>query len=111
MRPGLTCHRLYQTAAETAEEAGLGRYFMRIGSGPQSEQLPFIGHGLGLELNEPPLLALNSDERLEQGMVVTLELLMGGRAAAEVVKLEDTVLITEDGAEILCRTPRELQVL
>jgi Xaa-Pro aminopeptidase len=70
--------------------------------------LSFVGHGLGLELNEPPLLRKNNQEILEEGNVVTLELEMW-KSVGEVVKLEDTLLITSNGAEILTISPRNLR--
>jgi len=88
-----------------AAEVNMDSYFMRLGGNPR--ELSFVGHGIGLELNEPPLLHKNNQEILEEGNVVTLELEMW-KSVGEVVKLEDTVLITSDGAEILTITPRNI---
>jgi Xaa-Pro aminopeptidase len=62
---------------------------------------------VGLELNEPPLLGNNNHEVLEEGMIIALELEMSA-SIGEVVKLEDTILITPEGVEVLTITPREL---
>jgi len=83
----------------------MGPYFMRLGT--DSKRVPFIGHGVGLELNEPPLLGNNNHEVLEEGMIIALELEMSA-SIGQVVKLEDTILITPEGVEVLTITPREL---
>ena len=88
-----------------ADEIGLGSYFMRLGN--DSGKLSFIGHGVGLELNEAPMLGKKSKEVIEEGMIIALELEMCS-STQEVVKLEDTLLITSHGAEILTITPRDL---
>lgn len=108
MRPGVRCGALYEDAINIAEGLGMGRYFMCLGI--DSNKVPFIGHGVGLELNEPPLIAEKSQEFLEEGMIIALELEMSA-SLGEVVKLEDTLLINSDGAEILTITTRELHQL
>jgi len=105
LRPGVSCRHLYHAAFTLAEEMGMGSYFMRIGS--HSRKVPFIGHGVGLELNEPPLLGNDNHEVLEEGMTIALELEMCG-SVGEVVKLEDMLLISSEGPEILTITPRNL---
>jgi len=110
VRPGTTCGSVCRAAFEAADNLGLGDPFMRIGAPERSGIVPFIGHGIGIELNEPPLIGPDNDERLEEGMLFTLEMQMGG-GMGEAVKLEDTVLVTQDGAEILTVTPRGLHVV
>jgi len=105
LTPGVRCDYIYSEASAFADEIGMGTYFMRLGG--ESKKLPFIGHGLGLELNEPPLLGKNTREVLEEGMIIALELVMCS-SVGEIVKLEDTLLITSGGAEILTITPRDL---
>jgi Xaa-Pro aminopeptidase len=68
------------------------------------------GHGLGLEIHEPPRLGKKEATRLKAGMVVTVEpgayiKGLGG------VRIEDTVLVTKKGCEILTPTSKELMVL
>jgi len=106
LKPGIRCCALYKKAVTIAQELGMGRWFMCLGIA--SKGLPFIGHGVGLELNEPPLLSNNNQEVLEEGMIIALELEMSA-SIGEVVKLEDTILITSDGVEMLTISPRELQ--
>jgi len=105
LRPGVSCRHLYHVAFTLAEDMGMSSYFMRIGS--HSRKVPFIGHGVGLELNEPPLLGNDNHEVLEEGMTIALELEMCG-SVGEVVKLEDMLLISSGGSEILTITPRDL---
>jgi Xaa-Pro aminopeptidase len=69
-----------------------------------------IGHGVGLEYYDPPLLSPKSDAVLEAGMTVEVEinyyeLGFGG------IMLEDTVLITDTGSKLLTELPRDLQVI
>lgn len=68
------------------------------------------GHGLGMEVHEAPALAASSETVLQPGMVVTVEpgiyiSKMGG------VRIEDDVLITENGCEILTKSTKELLIL
>ena len=66
------------------------------------------GHGLGLDVHEAPHVMVGNDMPLAAGMVVTIEpgLYRSGEFG---VRIEDDVLITEDGAESLTRFPREVQ--
>ena len=108
VRPSISCDYLYNMAQKFADELGMGPYFMRLGK--NHKKVPFIGHGVGLELNEPPLLRKNNQEPLEEGMIIALELEMT-HSPHEVVKLEDLLLITSEGVEILTITPRNLHVV
>jgi len=106
LKPGIRCGALYKKAVTIAQELGMGHWFMCLGV--PSKRVPFIGHGVGLELNEPPLLSNNNQQVLEEGMIIALELEMSA-SIDEVVKLEDTILISSDGVEVLTISPRELQ--
>ena len=108
LRPGARCEEVYAWAMSFADELGFSPYFMRLGG--SAEKLPFVGHGLGLEVNEPPLLSRHVKETLQEGMVVTLEMEMW-KSDHEVVKLEDTLLLREGEVEILTITPRDLHVV
>jgi Xaa-Pro dipeptidase len=106
LRPGMTCGEVFSMATREAEESGIGDTFMSFHSGVRGH---FVGHGIGLELNEPPLLARNSTVVLESGMVLALELhLMESKGLS--LKLEDTVLLNPNGAQMLTLSPRELMV-
>ena len=105
LKPGIRCDHAYETALGFAAELNLEPFFMRLGR--DRKKVPFIGHGVGLELNEPPMLGQNSDETIEEGMIFALEMEMT-HGPGEVVKLEDTLLMTSEGAELLTLTPRDL---
>ena len=105
LKPGIRCDTLHKMSLSIAQELGMGRFFMRLGK--NSKQIPFIGHGIGLELNEPPLIGNHNHEIVEEGMVLALELEMSA-SIGEVVKLEDTILITSYGPEVLTMSPRYL---
>lgn len=67
-KPGAICEELYNAAMEVVTKAGLSGYFMGIG-----QKAGFIGHGIGLEINEAPVLAPRIKTELEAGMVFALE--------------------------------------
>jgi Xaa-Pro aminopeptidase len=96
VRPGVACAQVDQVARDLIAEAGYGDYFQHS-----------LGHGVGLEVHEAPRLSSSSDEVLEVGMVVTVEPGiylpdLGG------VRIEDTVLVTPQGAESLTSFDRGL---
>jgi len=69
LAPGVPASALYERGLELAAEAGFGDGFMGHGPG----RVRFVGHGLGLEINEPPFLAPGHDEPLQAGNVVAVE--------------------------------------
>jgi len=99
-RPGMDCARLFELALGLAAKMGYADTFL----GPRGLQSRFIGHGIGLELSEPPFLAEKHDYPLEEGMTFALEpkIVFPGEGA---VGIENTVLVTDSGYEIL--TPLE----
>jgi len=68
------------------------------------------GHGLGLEIHEPPRLGKRDKSRLKAGMAITIEpgVYLEGFGG---IRIEDTVLVTEKGCEILTPTSKELRVI
>lgn len=105
LRPGVTCAGVYEKALSVAREIDMEPYYLRLGGNP--EILPFVGHGVGLEVNELPFLSKGSGEVIREGVVTTLEIEMW-KSEREVVKLEDTIAVHAEGAEILTPSPREL---
>lgn len=102
--PGKKCKEVFQLAWERAEELKLERCFMSFG---ERQNTSFIGHGIGLECNELPMLSSNDDTVLEAGCTLALDMHMLDPEEGA-VKLEDIILVTDIGAEILTVSPREL---
>ncbi|QDA31490.1 aminopeptidase P family protein [Thermococcus indicus] len=95
-RPGMTAKELDTIVRDVIKEYGYGDYFIHS-----------TGHGVGLEIHEWPRVSQFDETELKPGMVITIEPgiylpKFGG------VRIEDTILITENGAERLTRTEREL---
>ncbi len=104
MRPGQSAGDAYEFALKAARGMGVEKYFLFLPSGKRAH---FVGHGVGLELNEPPLLSKSSREILLPGMVLALEMHILEKGGLG-VKLEDTILLTDKGGKLLTRTPREI---
>ncbi len=104
IRPGMKCSDIYRMAVNRAQELGREGQFQNFGRGKRSR---LIGHGIGLELNEPPIPSEYDHSTVDNGYVIALDMHMMDESAG-VVKLEDMVLITQGGNEILTRTPRDL---
>jgi len=71
---------------------------------------PGLGHGVGLDVHETPFMSQTSTARIQKGNVVTIEpgVYIPGYGG---MRIEDTILVTEDGFEVLTHFPRALQVL
>ena len=96
LAPGQIPAELYTRAADRAEAAGLAGFFMGCGE----DATRFVGHGLGMELDEMPVLALGFHEPLVEGQVLALEpkFVFPGRGA---VGVENTWAVTRSGGEKL----------
>jgi Xaa-Pro aminopeptidase len=95
-RPGNTLAQVDFAARSELNRVKLDRYFTHS-----------TGHGLGLEIHEPPRLAKGQDEMLQPGMVVTVE--PGIYLAGEFgIRIEDVVVITDRGHEVLTSAKKEL---
>lgn len=107
LRPGLTTGEAFALAQARALELGLEESFMAFASGAKAH---FVGHGIGLELNEPPLLARHGEAVLKEGMVLAIEMHLM-EPVGLTMKLEDTVHLRAQGAQLLTLSPRELTVV
>ncbi|MDR1810233.1 MAG: Xaa-Pro peptidase family protein [Prevotella sp.] len=92
-RQGVACSELYEKAMRIVKRNRLEAYFMGT-----RQQAKFVGHGVGLEINEPPVLAPRSNELLEANVVFALEpkFVIPGVGA---VGIENTYAVTETGVE------------
>ncbi len=99
VRPGMTFRELDGMARNHIDSKGYGSYF---GHG--------LGHGVGLDVHERPVVSPRSDGVVEEGMVFTIEpgIYIPGWGG---VRIEDTVLATADGCRILTQIPKELMIL
>jgi Xaa-Pro aminopeptidase len=95
-KPGVTCSHLYHHSSQIAKKRGLEGYFI----GTKKYQASFVGHGIGLEIDEYPLIAKGFTHPLEIGMVFAFEpkFIFPGIGA---VALEDDYVVTENGVEKL----------
>ncbi|MDW7757638.1 MAG: M24 family metallopeptidase, partial [Desulfuromonadales bacterium] len=100
LKPGAVCEELFLKAAEMAERAGLGDCFM----GMPGEQARFVGHGVGLELDEFPVIAQGFKVPLQEGHVIAIEpkFVMPGKG---VVGIENTFVTTAAGGVKLTDIP------
>ena len=99
VRPGATCQDVDRGARQVLVDAGLGEYFIHR-----------TGHGLGLDVHEEPGIVEGNDMPLEEGMVFTVEpgVYLEGWGG---IRIEDDVVVTEDGCETLTIFSRELRVV
>jgi Xaa-Pro dipeptidase len=104
IRPGMTGRDVYRMARQKADDLKRSAEFMSFGGGKASR---ILGHGIGLELNEPPILSEHDTSSIPEGCVVALDMHMMTEGGG-VVKLEDMVLVGSKGNEILTRTPRQI---
>jgi Xaa-Pro aminopeptidase len=102
-RMGVSCAELYAAASAKANAEGLGDFFMGYGEG----QVKFIGHGIGLEIDEYPVISPHFDAVLEKDMVLALEPKFVFPQKG-VVGLEDDYLVTSNGLKRLTRTEQTL---
>ena len=104
-KPGVPASRLYEIAMEMTKEAGLEDYFMG-----HKQKAGYIGHGVGIEVNEAPVLAPRSREVLEEGNVIALEpKFVIPHVGA--VGIESTYVVTSHGLECVTNFPEEITEL
>lgn len=98
IRPGMSCGDIDKAHREVFIENNLEQYSLRG-----------LGHGVGLEIHEYPRVVMNNDEKIEEGMIFTVEPGIyipdfGG------VRTEDVVLVTSNGCEVLTKCPKIIHI-
>ncbi|GFO59418.1 peptidase M24 [Geomonas silvestris] len=103
LKPGAICEELFGAAARLAEEAGLGSCFM----GAPGENARFVGHGVGLELDEFPVLAQGFKVPLKAGQTIAIEpkFVFPGQG---VIGIENTFAVGEAGGEKITDIPDDI---
>ena len=99
VRPGITAEQVDAVARDAITTAGYGEYFVHR-----------TGHGIGLEEHEDPYIVAGNDEPLEPGMAFSVEpgIYLPGKHGA---RIEDILVVTDDGAEALNTVSHSLTVL
>lgn len=98
-KPGAFAREVDAAARDVITQAGYGEAFVHR-----------TGHGLGVEIHEPPYITATSEQVLEEGMVFSIEpgIYLPGRFG---IRLEDIVILRSDGAEILSDLPRDVHIV
>jgi len=104
IKPRMNCSDVFKMAIKKAEELRADEFFLNFGNGRKSKM---IGHGVGLELNEPPILSSYDHSEIPESCVLALDMHMMDEKFG-VVKLEDMILIGEKKNQLLTKSPREL---
>lgn len=102
--PGMSAYDIYRLAMKKAEKLKVAEEFLSFGNGKRSRML---GHGLGVEINEPPIISVGNETKIFENYVLGIEMHLLDDDA-DTVKLEDTVLVGKSGNEILTVSSREL---
>lgn len=99
VKPGAPLREIDQAARRLIEEAGYGPYFTHR-----------LGHNIGLDCHEPPDVSAASEAVAQPGMVFSIEpgIYLPGRVG---VRIEDLVLVTETGCEVLNKASKDLRVI
>ena len=98
-RPGVACANVDKAARAVIEQAGYGKYFTHR-----------TGHGIGMEGHEEPYMRGDNMQMLYPGMAYTVEpgIYLPERGG---VRIEDNVVVTKDGVDVLSDMPRQLRIV
>ncbi|KPA10695.1 Xaa-Pro aminopeptidase [Candidatus Magnetomorum sp. HK-1] len=104
IKPGISCAAIYQSAIDFSKDSKYSQAFLKLKAGEQSK---LGGHGIGLELNEPPLIWAGNNQIVLENNIIAVELHMMDEKAG-VLKLEDTIHVRKNKNDILTTSSREL---
>jgi Xaa-Pro aminopeptidase len=99
VKPGIPARHVDYIVRQFILESGYGDFFGHN-----------TGHGVGIEVHEPPVVGSRSEDLIEEGMVLTIEpgIYIPGRFG---VRIEDLALVTKEGASILSKTSKKLKII
>lgn len=103
VHPGRNCAAIYEEVKSWVENCGIPEGFMGYGE----NRVKFFGHGVGLELDEYPIIAEDFDLELKPGMIVAMEPKAYLKGIGP-VGVENTYLVTEDGCKSLCTVGQDI---
>jgi Xaa-Pro aminopeptidase len=104
-KPGMITKELFDYSVDLAQSSGYAESYL----GPPGHKVSFIGHGIGLEIVEPPFIANNRKDILKPGMTFALEpkILFENEFSAGV---ESVFAVTDTGARLISKVPVEVFV-
>ena len=104
IRPGIPLGDIFEACREVLFDAGLGEH---------ASSIERVGHGVGLDMHEPPSIERGSTVPVEEGMVLTVEPIFWDKPDAVIgnFAIEDMVVVTATGCERISSFPRELHVV
>jgi len=102
IRPDVPVREIYEKGVQAAEKTRYGKYFMGY-----EEKGRFVGHGLGLELDEPPVIGPDDPTIIEENMTLVVEI---NTIIPDfgTIKVEDSFMVKANGIELLSKTERRL---
>jgi Xaa-Pro aminopeptidase len=102
-KPGITMAELFQQSEDLATSLGYAENYL----GPPGYKVTFVGHGIGLELIEPPFIAKDREEPLEPGMTIALEPKIVFQDEF-IAGIESVFLVTDSGSRLISKVPTEI---
>lgn len=105
VKPGIAVRELFEYSVDLAQSLGYADTYL----GPPGHRVSFIGHGIGLEIVEPPFIAKNREDILEPGMTLALEpkMLYENEFSAGI---ESVFAVTDTGSRLISKVPVEIFV-
>jgi len=102
IKPGIPTKAIFQACMDVIREMGFADH----------ARIERVGHGVGLDVHEPPSIAHNSETVVEEGMVLTVEPIFSDRPEGRIgnFALEDMVAVTKTGPEVLSTFPKDLWI-